>query len=83
MAVTILLFAFRNGSDDSRLITKLDKKYTIIIDAGHGGNDVGATSSDGTREKDLTLDIALKVKSLNNNPNIEILLSRDSDKSVK
>lgn len=83
MAATVLLLAFRNGSDDSRPMTKLDKKYTIIIDAGHGGNDLGATASDGTREKDLALDIALKVKSLNNNPNIDILLSRDSDRSVK
>jgi N-acetylmuramoyl-L-alanine amidase len=83
MAVTVLLFAFRNGSDDSRPMAKLDKKYTIIIDAGHGGNDLGATASDGTREKDLALGIALKVKSLNNNPNIDILLSRDSDRSVK
>jgi site-specific DNA-methyltransferase (adenine-specific) len=36
-----------------------------------------------SNEKDLVLDIALKVKSLNNNPNIDILLSRDSDKFVK
>ena len=83
IAATVLLFAFRNGTVASRPITKLDRKYTVVIDAGHGGNDLGATAFDGTNEKDLVLDIALKVKSLNNNPNIEILLSRESDKSVK
>ncbi len=83
IAATILLFAFRNGTDNSRPIIKLDKKYTIVIDAGHGGNDHGATTEDGTREKDLALDIALKVKSLNNNPNLNIILSRESDKYLK
>jgi N-acetylmuramoyl-L-alanine amidase len=83
IAATVLLFAFRNGTVASRPITKLDRKYTVFIDAGHGGNDLGATALDGTNEKDLVLDIALKVKSLNNNPNIDILLSRDSDKFVK
>ena len=83
IAATVLLFAFRNGTVASKPITKLDRKYIVVIDAGHGGNDLGATTLDGTNEKDLVLDIALKVKSLNNNPNIEILLSRDSDKSVK
>jgi N-acetylmuramoyl-L-alanine amidase len=83
IAATVLLFAFRNSTVASRPITKLDRKYTVFIDAGHGGNDLGATALDGTNEKDLVLDIALKVKSLNNNPNIDILLSRDSDKFVK
>ena len=82
MASTVLLFAFRNGKLDSRPIVKLDKQYTVIIDAGHGGNDLGASATDGTNEKDLALAIALKVKSINNNPNINIILSRESDKFI-
>ncbi len=80
MAATVLLFAFRNGKLNSRPIVKLDKQYTVIIDAGHGGEDLGASAVDGTAEKDLALAIALKVKSLNNNPNINVILSRASDK---
>jgi len=79
MATTVLLFAFRNGNLNSRPIVKLDKQYTVIIDAGHGGNDFGASAADGTTEKDLALAIAKKVKTLNNNPNINIVLSRESD----
>ncbi len=82
MAATVLLFAFRNGNINSRPIIKLDKQYTVVIDAGHGGKDLGASAADGTNEKDLTLAIALKVKSLNNNPNINIVLSRESDKFI-
>lgn len=82
MAAMILLFAFRNGNINSRPIVKLDKQYTVIIDAGHGGEDLGASAADGTTEKDLALAIALKVKSLNNNPNINVILSRESDKFI-
>ena len=82
MAAMILLFAFRNGNSNSRPIVKLDKQYTVIIDAGHGGEDLGASAADGTTEKDLALAIALKVKSINNNPNINIILSRETDKFI-
>lgn len=34
---------------------------TIIIDAGHGGEDGGAVGADGTNEKNINLDIALKL----------------------
>jgi N-acetylmuramoyl-L-alanine amidase len=80
MATTVLLFAFRNGKLNSRPIIKLDKQYTVIIDAGHGGDDLGASAVDGTTEKDLALAFALKVKSINNNPNINIVLTRESDR---
>ena len=80
MATTVLLFAFRNGNLKSRPIVKLDKQYTVIIDAGHGGDDLGASAVDGTTEKDLALAIALKLKSINNNPNINIVLTRESDR---
>lgn len=82
LAVMVLLFAFRNHAINSKPITHLDKKYTVIVDAGHGGHDPGATTTDGTNEKNLTLAIAQKIKSLNNNPNINIILTRESDKFV-
>ena len=82
LAVIVLLFAFRNHAINSKPITHLDKKYTVIVDAGHGGHDLGATTPDGTTEKKLTLAIAQKIKSLNNNPNINIILTRESDKFV-
>ncbi len=55
------------------------KKITVVIDAGHGGQDAGAKSADGILEKDLTLAIAKKVKELNSNKAIEIVLVRDGD----
>jgi N-acetylmuramoyl-L-alanine amidase len=82
MAATILLFAFRNSKNHINSIIKLDKQYTVVIDAGHGGSDLGASAVDGTREKDIALAIALKIKAINNNPNINIVLTRESDKFI-
>ena len=56
------------------------KKITVVLDAGHGGKDFGAVSLDGTTtEKDLALSIIKKIKALNNNSNINIILTRESD----
>ena len=56
------------------------KKITVVIDAGHGGKDFGAVSLGGNiAEKDLALSISEKIKSLNSNNNINIILTRESD----
>ena len=39
-----------------------DKRPVIVIDAGHGGIDAGASGEDGTSEKDINLAIALKLR---------------------
>ena len=53
---------------------------TIVIDAGHGGEDPGAIGRRGSREKDVTLAIARKLKALvDNEPNMRAMLTRDGD----
>lgn len=52
----------------------------IAIDAGHGGEDPGARGRHGSREKNVTLAIARKVKELvDNEPNMRGVLIRDGD----
>ncbi len=51
---------------------------TVVIDAGHGGKDFGATAN-GKFEKEFTLSIVKKIKEINSNDKIRILLSRDND----
>lgn len=56
---------------------------TIVIDAGHGGRDPGAMGRDGLREKDVTLDIARRLKKqLEAHPGYRVLLTRDDDQSM-
>jgi len=57
----------------------LDKTYTVVIDAGHGGLDGGAQGPDGTKESDITLAIAKTIRNLNTNPNIHIVMTRTDD----
>ncbi len=55
-------------------------KRRIVIDAGHGGHDPGAIGPDGLYEKDVVLDIALRLrKVLAANPANEVFLTRDRD----
>ncbi|MDP2694950.1 MAG: N-acetylmuramoyl-L-alanine amidase [Gallionella sp.] len=52
----------------------------VAIDAGHGGEDPGAIGSKGSREKNVTLAIARKVKTLIDSlPNMRGVLIRDGD----
>ncbi len=55
-------------------------KRRIVIDAGHGGHDPGAVGPRKLYEKDVVLDIALKVKKLlMADPLNEVFLTRDKD----
>ena len=61
------------NKEDERLIT-------IAIDAGHGGEDPGARGASGSREKDITLKIAKKLKEkIDAEPNMRGFLTRDGD----
>lgn len=58
----------------------VERLITVAIDAGHGGEDSGARGANGTNEKDVTLAIAKKLKSLiDAEPNMRGVLTRDSD----
>lgn len=57
-----------------------ERLITIAIDAGHGGEDPGARGRKGTLEKDVTLEIAKKLKDrVDNEPNMRAVLTRDGD----
>lgn len=67
---------------------KIDKIQTIVLDAGHGGDDTGAPGIKGSREfleKEVTLDLALRLGKIieEKMPEVRVLYTRKSDKSVK
>lgn len=56
---------------------------TIVIDAGHGGKDHGAVSRDGTREKDVVLNVALMLGSyLRENLGLNVVYTRSDDRFI-
>lgn len=54
---------------------------TIVIDAGHGG-EPGTTAESGIAEKEITLDIALRLRRLLKNAPFRVLLTREIDRPM-
>ncbi|HTX18791.1 MAG TPA: N-acetylmuramoyl-L-alanine amidase [Bacteroidota bacterium] len=61
---------------------KLD---VVVLDAGHGGNDPGTLGTIGTREKDITLGIVLKLGKLIEEqlPEVKVVYTRKTDRFVE
>jgi N-acetylmuramoyl-L-alanine amidase len=55
----------------------------IVIDPGHGGKQHGAISESGVSEKDITLDIALRLRRLMQNTPLEVLMTREADETLQ
>ena len=55
---------------------------TIVIDAGHGGEDGGAVADDGTNEKDINLKIAQQLNLLLKSGGFKTVMTRNSDIAI-
>ncbi len=60
---------------------KIDK-FTVIIDAGHGGEDGGAVGVDGIYEKDINLSISKKLKNFLETSGYKVIMTREEDKAI-
>jgi N-acetylmuramoyl-L-alanine amidase len=59
---------------------KVDRLVIVAIDAGHGGEDPGARGRHGTKEKEVTLAIARRLKArIDQEPNMRAVMVRDGD----
>lgn len=59
--------------------SQIDGKMTVIIDPGHGGSDVGATSLDGTYdEKHINLTVAKYLQSYLKSAGVNVIMVRDT-----
>src|SRR3982751_2423609 len=59
---------------------KTDRLVIVALDPGHGGEDPGAIGPGGTREKDVVLQIAHRLRDrINAQPNMRAYLTRDAD----
>lgn len=82
----VLLFTFISVLLSSRRLAETgsndvnNSKFTVIVDAGHGGEDGGAVALDGSPEKDFNLDIALKLENILKLYGFEVIMTRTVDK---
>lgn len=61
---------------------KTDGQITVVIDPGHGGFDPGKVGINGALEKDINLLISLKLKSLLEQNDIKVIMTRDNDSGL-
>ncbi|MBC7444977.1 MAG: N-acetylmuramoyl-L-alanine amidase [Polaromonas sp.] len=72
--------AVAKGSLPAELENKTDRLVIVALDPGHGGEDPGAIGPGGTREKDVVLQIAHRLRDrINAQPNMRAYLTRDAD----
>ena len=73
--------AVRTADGETSLVRALGLKIgRIVIDAGHGGHDSGTLGVDGIQEKDVVLDVALRLgKMLHDRLGAEIIYTRSDD----
>ena len=87
LSLSFTLFAFllpkqeskEDFKDEAQKEEELKNFPTVIIDAGHGGEDGGAIGSNGAYEKDINLSIAFKLKEKLESMGIPVIMTRTTD----
>ena len=60
----------------------LTEELTVVVDAGHGGEDGGAVAADGTAESGLNLSIALRVRDLLTFTGVPTAVTREGEDAI-
>lgn len=80
VALVVVCSVFALFGFQPRPIADIEKEFVVILDAGHGGEDPGATGANGLLEKDIVAKIAHQVREkLEPIPNIKVTLTREDD----
>ena len=86
LLIAILFIAIAAGTDQAVTTvvqrTPVERKHILILDAGHGGVDGGATSCTGVLESQINLEIALKLQDMFHLLGHKTLMIRTSDVSI-
>lgn len=91
MAVLLLASAFFVGQTVSVVVSggnvekkeeKRSGKKTVVLDPGHGLGDPGKIGVNQCKEKDINLQIALKVKEKLEAENVEVILTREEEQAA-
>jgi N-acetylmuramoyl-L-alanine amidase len=57
---------------------------TVVIDPGHGGEDIGARGANGAQEKQLALEVALRLRTLiETQLSLRVVMTREDDRAVE
>jgi N-acetylmuramoyl-L-alanine amidase len=84
LSVASLMVALVTGGSSyaaraSRTSESSGSLATVVIDAGHGGHDRGGIPGQRIAEKDMTLDVAQRLRSVLSASGYRVVMTRDSD----
>lgn len=87
MAIVLIGSALLIGKTVSVVVSgsqveKKDIGNTVVLDAGHGGSDPGKVGVNDCLEKDINLQIALKVKEKLGKEQINVIMTREEDQGL-
>lgn len=85
LTVIICIGIAAGGSKTVSTVTQsapVDRRHRIVVDAGHGGIDGGATSCTGVLESTINLQIALKLEAILQLLGMDTVMIRSTDTSV-
>lgn len=75
--------SYTTASASTTTAVTASRKYIIVIDAGHGGKDPGCIGKGGTREKDVVLSVARKLKNKLDANGFKTYMTRSDDRYLK
>lgn len=82
LLLLIPVFLLSCKKKDPNEIVKAKAHMLLVMDAAHGGSDVGSATAAGHTEKDLVLKLCNKMAALSGQYNIEVVLTRKEDVSL-
>ncbi|AIC92694.1 MULTISPECIES: N-acetylmuramoyl-L-alanine amidase CwlD [Shouchella] len=79
MAIILLWARFDAGTEDSTTWHLPLSGKVIVLDPGHGGMDGGASSKEGVLEKEVTLEVSIKLRDYLQEAGALVLMTREED----
>lgn len=82
IVLLIVIISILKGSRVSNIFN-YSRSNKIVIDPGHGGIDGGTSDKEGLLEKDINLDISLKLKKVLKEEGFKVIMTREKDESLE
>src|SRR5438105_3373835 len=78
-AASLLATLFICCNSRAAQTSRTSENVTVVIDAGHGGHDRGGIPGQRIAEKDMTLDVAQRLRNVLSTSGYRVVMTRDSD----
>ena len=84
MAILLLIGIFFISKESAKMVNDSmeSSRWTVVVDAGHGGNDPGKVGIHGEKEKYINLKIAKILKQKLEQQQIQVIMTREEDKDL-